>query len=82
MSGNGRQPDPIDAAIAAAPAAPDALVAQATLKKGGVIRIIVPIEFGPDEFESAVGLLMHLRVEADRRAEAARRGGLVLPDGR
>lgn len=83
--------DPIDEAIAAteAPEAPTSITNDVTLNDGRRIRLIVPFVFGPDEFETAVGMLMQLRVESERLNApppssiiAPPRPALVAVDGR
>lgn len=73
--------DPIDAAIdATEPApAPRFLVHDVTLSSGKRIRLQVPIEFGSDEFESCVAMLMELRVHSEK-LRAERSGALLVPD--
>lgn len=72
--------DPIDEAIAATePVKVDSLVNEAVLPDGRKIRLVVPIEFGPDDFETCVSMLMQLRVVSEQR-KAQRDDGLIIPE--
>jgi hypothetical protein len=81
------KPDPVADAIAgveqkeqaAKAAEPDTLINQTILPDGkGVLRMIVPIAFDADQFETAVGMLIQLRFEAERR-KAEKAPKLVVP---
>lgn len=73
-------PDPIDGAIAATgPEEPKFLVHDVTLANGKRVRLAVPIEFGSDEFESCVAMLMELRVHSERLQAERAAGGLLVP---
>jgi hypothetical protein len=80
-------PDAIDAAIEKT-GAPKVMHMTAVLAKGGEVKITVPHPFGPDEFESCVGMLMQLRVASEQRAAEENpiitpsRPTLVAADGR
>lgn len=86
---NTEAPDPVQAAIdnveqkaaeAAAGEEPKALVHDVKLANGKRIRLVVPFEFGPDEFESAVAMLMELRVHSEAQQAARKNAGLIVPE--
>lgn len=78
--------DPIDEAIAATDAKPEHLIADFTFTDGTTMKLVVPMGFDPDKFETAVAVLMQLRVAAEQ-AKAPRppilvpQPGLIRPDG-
>lgn len=86
------KPDKIDAAIAASNVETqhelsldeaDSLIANYRLQDGRAVQIGVPVDFGPDEFETCVGILMQLRLASDQRKAALaekERGGIILPE--
>lgn len=73
--------DPIDAAIAAVDLSkePDSLQSELQWPDGRKARLIVPIEFGPDEFETCVGALLTLRVQSEQIKAAKANAGLAVP---
>ena len=84
-------PDPIEAAIDATEVVPepDHLIADFAFRDGTTMKLIVPIDFDADKFETAVATLMQLRVAADQRKASMNpivvpqaRPTLVRPDGR
>ena len=85
-------PDPIDTAIAeveAKAAEPDHLIADFRFNDGSTMKLIVPIDFDSDKFETAIAMLMQLRLASDQRKAALNpivvpptRPTLVRPDGR
>lgn len=82
--------DPIDAAIDATEPEPEHhLIADFKFNSGATMKLVVPIEFDADQFETAVGLLMQLRYAAEQRKaamqpiiEIPKQPTLVAVDGR
>jgi len=71
--------DDIDRAIAATDAKePDSLIGDFTFNDGTVMKLVVPKDFNADQFETAVGILMQMRLIADERKKA--RNPIVVPN--
>lgn len=72
-------------AVAAAEASgaefPSHFVANWTANEGDAkMRLIVPHDFTSDLFETAVGILIQLRLAAEQKKAAEANSGLIVPD--
>jgi hypothetical protein len=74
-------PDAIDEAIAETepPPAPTQMTNRAVFPNGQHITLTVPLDFDADQFETAVGMLMQLRVKAEAIKAEQANAGLTLP---
>lgn len=92
MSGeNGElQGDALDQAIASAEASDDnaqktltdlhSLTADFVFDKGGSMKLTVPVPFDSDQFETAISILIQLRVKADQIMAARNAPKILTPD--